>query len=70
MAIPHAKVEIVRLTYGWFVVSAYDMFGAKIKESQSPWFLSTETRRKEWAIEQAKQWAERFYLWLDLKIYD
>lgn len=69
MAAPVSKVEVVRLTYGVFVVSAFDWLGQKIKEAQSPG-LSTESRRRAWAIEQAKQWGERFYLWVDPKIYD
>lgn len=69
MGAPTSKVEIVRLTYGVYVVSAFDLLGKKIKEAQSP-ELSTETRRRAWAVEQAKQFGDRFYLWVDPKIYD
>ncbi len=68
MNAPTNKVEIVRLTYGFFVVTVFDLFGRKVRERQSPQF-STETKRREWAIEQAKQYAETFGVWFDPVIY-
>ena len=64
MGRPCDKVEIVRLTYGFYVVTAFDLFGRQLAINQSP-RLSTETKRREWAIEQARLYAERWGLWVD-----
>lgn len=68
MARPTSKVEIVRLTYGHYVITAFDLFGRVVAERGSPRF-GCESKRRAWAVAQAEQWAERFGLWLDPKVY-
>lgn len=58
-------VEIVRHTYDEFEVTAYDLFGRVIGKR---WYRYGRNRR-QWAIEQARQWAQRFYLSFDGTIY-
>lgn len=58
---PNNTVEIVRHTYDCYEVTAYDLFGKAIRRRM----YSYGAKRKEWAIEQAQQWADRFYLWFD-----
>lgn len=69
MSRPNNKVEIVRLTYGVFVVTVFDLFGREVRVRQSPRF-STETRRREGALEQARQYSETFGVWFDERIYN
>lgn len=69
MAAPTNCVEVVRLTYGWYVVTAFDLFGRRVRQRQSPAF-STEGRRRAWAIKQAELYAEQFGLWFDGRVWD
>ena len=62
---PSQVVEVIRHTYDAYEVVAYDIFGRLIRRR---WFEHGR-RRKEWALEQARQWAERYYLRFDETIY-
>jgi|AntRauTorcE11897_2_1112592.scaffolds.fasta_scaffold35744_2 hypothetical protein len=63
--VPTDKVEIVRHTYDCYEVTAYDVFGRVVGHRM----FSYGRRRREWAIQQAESWADRFMLWHDEKIY-
>jgi hypothetical protein len=54
-------VYIARHTYDSFEVVALDMFGKIVGHRM----YRFGRRRREWAIEQARQWADRFYLYFD-----
>lgn len=60
---PTDRVEIVRLTYDVFIVTAYDLFGRTIRQRQ--YATGSSGSRRRFAIEQAKQWANRWGLWFD-----
>lgn len=65
---PSNTIQIVRLTYGHYVVTAIDIAGRTIAVAGSPRY-STETRRRQWAQEQAAQWSEKHYIPIDERIY-
>ena len=56
-------VQQVRVTMDGPVydVRAYDMFGQLVRHRR----YSYGSRRREWANEQARQWAKRYYLYFE-----
>jgi hypothetical protein len=70
MNIPMNKIEIVRHTHGHFEITVYGLYGEKLRHVMAPMWLKTEGKRRKWALEQAAQWAERFYVHFDGKIWD
>jgi len=62
---PTDRVEIVRLTHEIYIVTAYDLFGRTMRVRR----FEFGRKRREWAIEQARQWAEQFGLWHDEQVY-
>lgn len=60
-----STVEIVRHTYDCFEVTAYGLHGQILRQRM----ISYGRKRREWAVQQAEAWAERYYLQFDGVIY-
>lgn len=63
---PNQRVEIVRLYDAHYYVAAWDIFGQLIAERT----YRHGSRRREMAISQAEQWAERHYLQFDGTVHN
>lgn len=63
---PTNCVEVVRHTYDCFEVVAYDLFGRIVRHRM----YVAGKKRRQWAIQQATEWADQLGLWWDGKIWN
>lgn len=59
-------VHVIRLYGGHYEVIALDSFGRTLRHRTYRY----GSKRRQWAVEQARQWAERFYLYYDGSVAD
>jgi hypothetical protein len=61
----YSTVSLVRHEYDAYELTAYDEWGRPFYRR---WF-EHGTARRQWALTEAENWADRFYLWFDGQIH-
>lgn len=64
---PYDCVRVIRHTYDCFEVEAFGLYGQRFRRRM--FCYGSRAHRRAWAMEQARQWAKSFSLWLDETIY-
>lgn len=60
------RVEVIRHTYDCFEVVAHGIYGNIVGHRM--YCFGSAANRRQWAIEQAEQWADKFYLYFSGEI--